>query len=123
MSEKYLYKGGFKIPEKEWENLPEPYKIELDPGMSTPFDYSKLVQSSLQPVKKGNDMSLIRNGEKAFAAIISPRSGVDSGGIDYRLDVMACYDLSPERKQELADTAYELYKSICNHTKIKPEKR
>jgi hypothetical protein len=61
-------------------------------------------------------MTLIREGEKAFASIISTRSGVDSGGIYYRLDVMACMEMSEVCKQELVDTAYALYQSICKHT-------
>ena len=61
-------------------------------------------------------MTLIREGEKAFASIISTRSGVDSGGIYYRLDVMACRKMSEVCKQELVDTAYALYQSICKHT-------
>jgi hypothetical protein len=69
---------------------------------------------------KGEMMNLTlpiaRSGEPIYASIIRNRSGVDSGDIDYGARVFEIEKLSEGDKQDICDTAYALYKTICQYT-------
>ncbi len=71
---------------------------------------------------KENSMSkelmlpIARTGEPIYASIVRNRSGVDSGEIDYGCRVFDIEELSGSDKQSICDTAYALYRSICQCT-------
>jgi hypothetical protein len=56
---------------------------------------------------------IARGGEPIYASIVRNRSGIDSGCIDYGCRVIAIEELCDGDKQDIADTAYALYESVC----------
>ena len=56
---------------------------------------------------------IARTGEQIFASIIRNRSGMDSGCIDYACRTIAIEELYEGEKQDIADTAFALYQSVC----------
>jgi len=56
---------------------------------------------------------IARSGEPIYASIMRNRSGIDSGCIDYGCRVCAIGDLDDADKQDIADTAFALYESVC----------
>ena len=59
---------------------------------------------------------LTRSGEPVYACILRYRSGVDSGNIGFRCRTPAIEKLSDCDKQDIVNSAYALYESICNAT-------
>jgi len=57
---------------------------------------------------------IAREGEQQFACILRNRSGMDAGCIDYGLRNVS--HLCEGDKQDIVDTAYVLYQSICEQT-------
>lgn len=59
-------------------------------------------------------MRFTRSGEQEFASIHRRRSGIDSGEIDFGWAPYWCEDnLSPSDKQQLLNTTFALYQSMC----------
>lgn len=56
---------------------------------------------------------IARGGEQIFASIIRNSSGMDAGCIDYGCRTYELERLCDGEKQDIADTAYALYQSIC----------
>ena len=56
---------------------------------------------------------IARGGEPIYASIVRNRSGMDSGCIDYGCRVTAVEELCDGDKQDIANTAYALYESVC----------
>ena len=56
---------------------------------------------------------IARGGESIYASIVRNRSGIDSGCIDYGLRIFEVQKLREGDKQDIANTAFALYESIC----------
>lgn len=65
---------------------------------------------------------IARGGEPIYASIVRNRSGMDSGCIDYNCRVCAVEDLCDDDKQDIANTAYALYESVCRAAEKKAER-
>lgn len=59
---------------------------------------------------------IARPGEQQFAAIVRNRSGMDSGCIDFGLRELSYW---PSEAQDFCDTAFALYRAICDQTGLK----
>ncbi len=66
---------------------------------------------------------IARHGEPIYASIMRNRSGIDSGRIDYGCRVFEIAKLCDGDKQDIADTAYALYESVCRAVGKKANKR
>lgn len=56
---------------------------------------------------------IAKTGEQIFASIIRNRSGMDSGCIDYGCRTAAIVGLCDGEKQDITNTAFALYQSVC----------
>lgn len=57
---------------------------------------------------------IARSGEQQFACILRNRSGFDAGNIDFGLRDLS--SLVDAEQQDACDTAYALYRAICDQT-------
>lgn len=68
-------------------------------------------RSDSKPFRPDYTQPIARSGEQQFACILRNRSGHDAGCIDYGL--RDCTILCEAEQQEVCDTAFALYQSIC----------
>lgn len=59
-------------------------------------------------------LPIARNGEQQFAAIVRNRSGIDAGEID--MGVRDVTHLCDAEQQEIVNTAYVIYETLCEQT-------
>jgi len=59
---------------------------------------------------------IARKGEPIYASIVRNRSGIDSGCIDYGCRVFEIEKMCDGDKQDIADTAFALYESVCRYS-------
>jgi len=81
------------------------------------MDLSKTIEETQeQDIKEDLTLPIARSGEQQFACIMRNRSGIDAGEIDMGVRVFSIQNLSDYDKQSICDTAYAMYKTICDYT-------
>lgn len=81
-------------------------------------------QSEVREQKPGNKpdytLPIAREGEQQFACILRNRSGQSAGEID--MGVRDVTILCDAEQQDVVDTAYAIYETVCNQTKKKSQR-